>query len=130
MNWIDMTDRDKLFNYAKEFAPRSFRILNQCDNADSYYFDCADADNNNIFDVAIMKYDVDSFIGFKKCLVDMWDKKGFKDVNMLATIVSATALKNMPVKTEDDPSRDEPAKKETYETVSAGDSPTDFVYEF
>ena len=128
MNWIDMTDREKLFNYAKEFAPANFRILNPCNNADSYYFNCGDTDN--IFDVAIMEYNVENYVAFKKCLMDMWDKKGFRDADMLATIVSATVLKNMPVSTKDDPLRDESTKKETYETVNTGDSPPEFIYEF
>jgi hypothetical protein len=121
MNWIDMSDVDKLFNYAKEFKPDKFRIFVPNENADSYYHDCENSCN-------IMEYNIERFDTLKKTLLDMWDNAGFKNPELLATMVSAMTLKNMPVKKE--PKQQEKAKKESYESVNADDAPSVFVYEF
>jgi len=128
MNWIDMSDRDKLYNYVKEFRPTDFRILKPNYNTDSYYIDCEE--NNGICDLAIMEYDIEQFIHIKKCLVDMWSNVGFKDSNLLATIISTTVLKNMPEKKEYEASRGEFLGKEAYESINAQDKPPVFIYEF
>jgi hypothetical protein len=128
MNWINMSDRDKLYNYAKEYMPTDFLILKPKHNTDSYYIDCED--NNGFCDLAIMEYDIEQFIHLKKRLVDMWNNAGFKDPVFLATIVSATALKNMPDKTETEALRGKSVEKKAYESVNAQDMPPVFIYEF
>jgi len=131
MSLIDMSDRDKLFNYAKEFTPIKFRVFNSDENADSYYHDCGKRDDIN--DLAIMEYNVERFDILKNYLLDMWSKAGLKNPELLATMISAMVLKNMPIKKE--PGVREKSdglhdgmKKESCESVN--DAPPVFVYEF
>ena len=128
MDWINMSDRDKLYHYAKDFKPTSSRIIKLNDNVESYYIDCEDG--GNIHDLAIMEYDVEHLVQFKKCLIDMWNHVGFKEANLLATIVAATALKNMPPKVDNDTLHSKSVEKESYESVNTQDTPPVFVYEF
>ena len=135
MNWIDMTDREKLYNFAKNFVPAESRVFSSKNNANSYYSDYGDESNTN--DLDIMEYSVEHYGQLKKHLVDMWDNAGFKEPELLATIVSATAMKNMPKKVEPDTLQEkhsdlheEPIKKEDYENVNTDDGPPVFVYEF
>jgi hypothetical protein len=131
MNWIDMSDKDKLFNYAKEFAPDKLRILVPCED-NSYYHDCED---DKICKKPIMEYSIERFDIFKETLMDVWDAAGFKNLDLLASIVSAITLKNMPLPKSKE-LQDKANKlqngtiKESYERVSLDDAPPIFVYEF
>ena len=131
MNWIDMSDKDKLFTYAKEFTPDKFYIFCNNENAGSYFCECDDS----IYEPAIMEYDVERFDVLKKCLREMWDKARFKNPELLATMVSAMTLKNMPtntkqkIKTKSDDLCNS-VKPEFYENVNAGVAPPSFEYEF
>ena len=98
MSLIDMSDRDKLFNYAKEFTLGKSRVFNSDENADSYYHDCGKSDD--IHDLAIMEYNVERFDILKNYLLDMWRRAGLKNPELLATMISAMALKNMSIKKE------------------------------
>jgi len=134
MNWIDMSDRDKLFSFAKKFRPLKFRIFISND-ADSYYFDCAD--DGGINARAIMEYDIDSFLHLKDSLKTLWENEGCQEPELLATIVSATALKNKPKQEKEmatkeisGDSLDTPVAKAAHESVNLDDAPPVYVYEF
>ena len=137
MSWIDMDDRDKLNNYAKRFVPVRFRIMGKSNNnTGSYYIDCEDEGSLN--DFAMMEYEIEQYYRFKSRLVDMWNDADFKDADLLATIVAATTLKNMPKKPaqnvlrerEDNSLQASLVKKESFEKVSNDSTPSTFVYEF
>ena len=134
MNWIDLGDRDKLLAYAKQFGPGKFRIFN-ANEAESHYFDCAADDG--LYGLSIMEYDIDNYIDFRDGLKALWEKAGCREAELLATMVAAIALKHKP-KPEDNlaltgQAGDLPEdlkKKTAYESISPGDAPPVYVYEF
>ena len=128
MDWINMNDRDKLFNYAKEYQVNDFCILSSPDNVDSYYNNCENAEA--LIGSEIAEYGIEQFGEFRKSISDMWEKKGFRDTELLATIVSTTAHKNMPMTQDGNTSKGKTVNKKSYEKVSEGDGPPVFVYEF
>ena len=87
-----------------------------------------------------MEYHIEHFGQLKKYLSEMWGNTDLKDPTILATIVSATAFKNMPKTTEvRSPNENNSGlynkpvnniKKETYESVNDDNAPPVFVYEF
>ena len=131
MNWIDMTDQEKLIHYAKTFPPTDFRVFTCDNNAGSYFFEYQ---GNNANNCDIIEYNIEHYDHFKKSLTDMWSKTGFNNPDLLTTIVAAVTMKNMPQYSESDLSHKNTSNiaiiKEATERVSMNDSPPVFVYEF
>jgi len=133
MNLINMSDRDKLHYYAKNYSRCRLRILSCHEKSDSYYHDSGKSDG--IHDVAIMEYDIERYDVLKKILIEMWSDVDFINSEQLATMVSAMILKNMPqkIQTESQEKYDKSQNymiKESYESVNEGNAPPVFVYEF
>ena len=126
-----MTDQEKLFHYAKTFSPDNFHIFTCENHMNSYFYNCED---NDINDYDIMEYNIEHYSHLKKYLTNMWSKTGFKNPDLLSTIVSATAMKNIPAKIEsnllDKDLEGKPIRKEAHEHINANDAPPAFVYEF
>ena len=126
MNWIDMTDQDKLINYATMYKPDVLRIY-AVNAGDSYYVDSI---GNNIYNLDLIEYDIEGFKELKNLLSGMWSQTGFTNNDLLTTTVSAIAVKNMPPKVMLEISSSESLRKEDYESVNEKDSVPTYVYEF
>ena len=121
MNLIDLNDNEKLFSYAKTYAPDVSRVLVTSDEV-SYYTNCETGANVN--DVTMMEYDIEQFNSLKLNLAEMWKQTGLQEVDLLTNIISSVAIKNMPEKIVSS------ANKESYESISEDDAPTTYIYEF
>ena len=126
MTLINMTDKDRIYHYAKNNTPSNFYILDAKQNTNSYYLDCDDTNSKCARD--IMEYDVEHFGHIKQYLDDLLNngRVGFDAPDLLAKIVAATTIKNMPKETLQNTS----AQKEAYESISQNNAPPVFIYEF
>ena len=123
MNWIDLSERDKLFNYAKKYSKNTQIFDFKSSITDSYYTDSKDEKVTAV--PPVIEYTPNDFGEFKKSLLEMWEKSDFEDIDLLATIVSVASFKNFPQTGGNDIVQDKSQRP-----ISKNDSPPEFVYEF
>ena len=91
MSLIDMSDKEKLFYYASNYTPESFRVFETKKETDSYYRIC---ENDGIHDAAIMEFDIECYDALKEQLMRMWSDAGYENTELLATMISSIIMKN------------------------------------
>jgi hypothetical protein len=132
MNWINMTDQDKLISYAKTSCLSNHRIFKNDNPVDSYFHVI---EKEHVDCCNIEEYNMGNYGELKTRLSNMWREVGFNDSDLLSTIVSAIIMKNVPseisVSLLEENTEMGAVVKADYERVSKkDDAPPVYVYEF
>jgi hypothetical protein len=138
MPWIDLTDKERLYRWARSAGPKSATLYEAPKDAESFFIESQNRPQAHIPD--IMPYEPQSILGFHYVLETLWKDMPPEERELLRKIVTSAALKHEPcpvvfekdkkLKGDAVSENSSPAVNESKQDAELKELTSIFVYEF